>query len=207
MEIEIKKSQASEVHIAAPLIYSSGPDAFEYVFKNKQVSAVYFLKHAFIREGGEFSYDNHYSLYADGKMVGIGSAFTAQQGSTFSKVDALNIIRFYNWKSLGVLRNGLKVERIIKLPKQEEIVIGHLGVEPTLRSHGLGKALIAGLMERVKKASSSRFVLDVSEENPRAKALYERLGFVVTKKNDSNLNNKFSYVPNHFRMELITPIG
>jgi len=59
------------------------------------------------------------------------------------------------------------------------------------------------LIERADQSSDSRFILDVSEENPRAKALYERLGFVVTKKYDSTLKNKFSYVPNHFRMELI----
>jgi len=203
MEIKIKKSNPKEVDIAAPLIYSSGPDAFEYVFKNKEVSAVDFLKHAFVRKGGEFSFDNHYSLYADDQMVGIGSVFNAKHAGTFTKADALNILRFYKWKSLAVVRHGLQVEGLIKLPKQQEIVLAHLGVLPKLRSKGLGKKLIVGLMERAEKVSTSRFILDVSEENPRAKALYERLGFIVTKKNDSTLKNKFSYVPNHFRMELI----
>ena len=138
----MKKSNPSEVEIAAALIFSSGPDAFEYVFKNNQVSAVDFLEHAFVREGGEFSFDNHYSLYADGKMVGIGSVFNAQQASTFTKSDVLNILRFYTWKSPVVMKNGLKVEGIIKLPEKKEIAIAHLGVLPELRSKGLGKKLI-----------------------------------------------------------------
>ena len=203
MTIELKKSNPKEVAIAAQLIYSSGPDAFEYVFKNKQVTAVDFLKHAFVREGGEFSFDNHHSLYVGGKMVGIGSVFNAKQAGTFTKADAFNILRFYKWKSPAVLRHGFQVEAMIKLPKKQEIVLAHLGVLPELRSKGYGKQLIAKLMERAEKVSTSRFVLDVSEENPRAKALYERLGFAVTKKYDSTLKNKFSYVPNHFRMELI----
>ena len=203
MIIELKESNPSEVDIAVPLIYSSGPDAFEYVFKNKQVSAVDFLKHAFVREGGEFSFDNHYSLYADGRMVGIGSVFNAKTANGFGKADGLNILRFYKWKSPKVIKDGLAVERIIKIPVKNETAIAHLGILPELRGKGLGKQLIAGLMVRAEKDSYSRFILDVSEENPRAKVLYERLGFEVTKKHDSTLKNKFSYVPNHFRMELI----
>ena len=60
--IELKPSKKEEVEVAVPLIYSSGPPTFEYVFKNKQVVAPDFLKYAFVREGGEFSYQNHYSL-------------------------------------------------------------------------------------------------------------------------------------------------
>ena len=30
----------------------------------------------------------------------------------------------------------------------------------------------------------------------------ENLGFVIVKKYESKLKNKYSYVPNHFRMEL-----
>jgi len=120
MTVEIKRSNAEEVEIAVPLIYSSGPDAFEYVFKNKTVSAVDFLKHSFVREGGEFSFDNHYSLFADGKMVGIGSVFNKQQASTFTTADALNILRFYKWKSPVVIKNGLRVEGIIKLPEKKK---------------------------------------------------------------------------------------
>ena len=201
--IELKKSQASEVAIAVPLIYSSGPDAFEFVFKNSQVSAKDFLSFAFVQAGGEFSFDNHYSLYVDGKMVGIGSVFNAKRADTFTKFDALKILRFYQFRSLPILKNGLQVEKIIKLPKQQEIVLGHLGILPKLRGQDLGTQLIAQLMQKAAKTANSRFVLDVSEENPRAKALYERLGFTTTRKINSSLKNKYSYVPNHFRMELM----
>ena len=57
-------------------------------------------------------------------------------------------------------------------------------------------------MDKALKTAKSQFVLDVSEENPRAKSLYERLGFDVVQRINSNLKNKYSYVPNMFRMEL-----
>lgn len=200
--IELRPSRKEEVDIAVPLIYSSGPPSFEYVFKNKKVTAQDFLRYAFVRDGGEFSYQNHYSLYDAAKMVGIGSVFNAKQASSFTVADALNIFRFYKFSSLGTIKSGLQVEQLILLPKKEEIAIAHLGIEPELRGKGYGTKLIDLLKDKADKNANSQWVLDVSEENPRAKALYERLGFVTTKTNVSTLKNKFSYVATHYRMEL-----
>jgi len=201
MKIELKPSHPSEVETAVPLIYSSGPDAFEYVFKNHKVSAVDFLNYAFVRKGGEFSFDNQYSLYKQGEMVGLGSIFDAKKAASFTTTDALNILRFYGFKSVPIMKHGLRVERIIELPKQNEIVLAHLAILPSLRGQGLGTLLIDALMKKVDHSSTNKYVLDVSEENPRAKTLYERLGFVTTRKMESSLKNQFSYVPTHFRME------
>ncbi len=200
--IELKPSKKEEVEVAVPLIYSSGPPTFEYVFKNKQVVAPDFLKYAFVREGGEFSYQNHYSLYQDGQMVGIGSVFNAKEASAFTIVDALNIFRFYGLKSFPTIKFGLKVEKMIKLPKGNEIAIAHLGIAREFRGQGLGTKMMDLLKERANKTADSYWVLDVSEENLKAKALYDRLGFKTTQKHISRLKNQFSYVANHFRMEL-----
>lgn len=200
--IELRPSQKAEVDVAIPLIYSSGPPSFEYVFQNKKVTAQDFLRYAFVREGGEFSYQNHHSLYRDGQMVGIGSAFNAKEASAFTVADALNIFRFYGFKSFAAIKSGLKVEQLIKLPEKDEIAIAHLGILPELRGQGLGTKMIELLQEKANKTTNSYWVLDVSEENPKAKALYERLGFKITHKNISKLKNQYSYVANHFRMEL-----
>ncbi len=200
--IELRPAKKEEVEIAVPLIYSSGPPSFEYVFKNKKMDAQGFLRYAFVREGGEFSFQNHHSLYKDGKMVGIGTAFNAKEASGFTTADGLNIFRFYGWKSFGVIKSGLQTERLIKLPEKDEIAIAHLGIATEFRGQGLGTKMIELLKETANKTANSYWVLDVSEENPKAKALYERLGFKTTQKNNSTLKNQFSYVPNHFRMEL-----
>lgn len=201
-KIELRKAVKEEAKQAVPLIYSSGPDAFDYVFKNQTKSATGFLSHAFVKKGGEFSYQNHYSLYYENQMVGIGSVFNAKEAGGFTSSDAMNIFQFYRLQSFGTVRRGLQVEGIIKLPVKNEITIAHLGISAALRGKGFGTILIDLLKEKANKTADSRFILDVSEENPRAKLLYERLGFVVTKKNNSTLKNKLAYVPNHFRMEL-----
>ena len=128
-KIEFRKSNKSEVDQAVPLIYSSGPDAFEYVFKNTRVVATDFLKYAFVREGGEFSFRNHYSLYLNDQMIGIGSVFNAKEAGRFTLHDAFKILRFYKFHSFPTLKNGIKIERIIRLPHKNEIVLAHLAIE------------------------------------------------------------------------------
>jgi len=202
-KVEFRKCIPKDMDKAVPLIYASGPTAFSYVFKNKKNSATDFLKYAFQRQGGEFSYDNHYALILNGELVGVGSVFNGKRAKQFTKKDFLNIVNFYQINSLPVLIKGLKTEQIIKLPKKNEICIAHLGIAENYRELGLGRKLIAFLMQASNPKSINRFVLDVSKENPKAQSLYERLGFKVMKKNYSKLKNSFGHVANHFRMRYI----
>jgi len=192
----------SDVDEVVPLIYSSGPDAFSFVFTSNKTSAIEFLNYAFQQEGGEFSYDNHYALLVHGKIVGAGSVFDSKRAKGFAIRDGFNILKYYGIKSLPVLINGLNTEKVIKVPLGNEICIGHLGITSDFRGKGLGSKLVEFLMKESKAQPTDVFVLDVSEENPRAKALYDRMGFEVRKHEISTLKNSHGHVPNHFRMEL-----
>ena len=198
--LKLIPSKPEDVDKAVKYIYSSGPAAFEYVFQNANVKAKDILRYAFIREGGEFSYDNHYSLFYNDELVGIGSAFDAKKSSQFTTADALKILKYYRLNSIPIMMRGLKIEKIIKFPKSGEVALAHLGIESELRGKGLGTFLIKELMNLYDNEQVT-FVLDVSEENPKAQSLYEKLGFRITSKNESNLKNKYSYVANHYRME------
>ena len=54
-----------------------------------------------------------------------------------------------------------------------------LAVLPGLQSCGLGTLLIGALEDRVRERGLARVDLGVGEDNPRARALYERLGYVA----------------------------
>ena len=138
MRIVFRKCVPADVQDVVPLIYSSGPAAFSYVFTTKTKSTTGFLAYAFQREGGEFSYENHYALLLNGDVVGVGSSFNSKQAKRFVTADGLNIVKFYGIKSLPVLINGLKTEKVIKAPKDNEISIAHLGIKKELRGQGLG---------------------------------------------------------------------
>jgi ribosomal protein S18 acetylase RimI-like enzyme len=54
-----------------------------------------------------------------------------------------------------------------------------LAVHPALQSCGLGTILIRGAEERIRARGRRWAVLSVEEINPRARALYERLGYIA----------------------------
>ncbi|WP_316529502.1 GNAT family N-acetyltransferase [Kitasatospora brasiliensis] len=55
--------------------------------------------------------------------------------------------------------------------------IWQLGVHPALRSCGIGTLLIRSAERRITARGLARAELGVEEDNPRARALYERLGY------------------------------
>lgn len=57
--------------------------------------------------------------------------------------------------------------------------IGSLTVREDMQSLGIGSALITAAEQRIRERGLSRAELDVEEDNPRARSLYERLGYVA----------------------------
>ncbi|MET9495565.1 GNAT family N-acetyltransferase [Streptomyces sp. NPDC006552] len=54
-----------------------------------------------------------------------------------------------------------------------------LAVHPALQSCGIGTFLVEAAERRIRKRGLRRAELGVEENNPRARALYERLGYVA----------------------------
>ncbi|MCP4974839.1 MAG: GNAT family N-acetyltransferase [Maribacter sp.] len=198
--VDIRRSFPEDAEMAVPFIYSSGPTAFDYVFKTKRFSAQDFLRFAFVRKGGEFSYQNHYSVLVNNQLVGAGAVFTGDEILGFTMSNAKRIIQFYGINSTSIIPRGLKIESLIRPPRKPEVAIGHLGIRESFRGQGLGTMLMEKLMESPKINGHTSFILDVSVDNPNAQKLYERMGFTITKKCLSTLNNKYAQVVDHNRM-------
>ncbi|MCP5016368.1 MAG: GNAT family N-acetyltransferase [Ketobacter sp.] len=78
----------------------------------------------------------------------------------------------------------------------------HLGVSPEHQSKGIGQQLIAHLLEQVRVQNLQTAALDVAVTNPRAYALYERIGFNEKVTHSSKLTSPFGHVVDHIYMEL-----
>ncbi|NUM49443.1 MAG: GNAT family N-acetyltransferase, partial [Anaerolineales bacterium] len=85
MNLHFRVATPADTEAAIPLIYSSGPAAFDYVFKHPaRGTALDFLRHAFADGAGEFGYRNHTIVETGGQIVGIGACFSGREAFGFT---------------------------------------------------------------------------------------------------------------------------
>lgn len=197
MTLHFRTATPEDVHAAVPLIYRSGPAAFDFIFSPKPKQALDFLRYTFADGNGEFGYKYHVVGEVDGKVVAVGTAFDGESTLNYFLAMGRQIVSFYGLAAFSVIPRGLQVEGIIQPPKGRLHYIAHLGVDPSMQGKGIGSKLVEHLMEQGRNAGKTQTALDVSVLNPRAQALYERLGFKQTGHRES----KLSGVPSHNRLE------
>jgi ribosomal protein S18 acetylase RimI-like enzyme len=203
LQVQFRPAAPEDAEAAVPLIYSSGPSAFDYVFATRDGGdAQAFLRHCFVDGAGEFGWRNHWVGVLDGRVVAVGAGYGADTKWPFTLAAARQIMGHYGLgRGLGVIARGLRVESVIRPPDGDMHYLAHLAVLPELRGRGIGRALIDQLVGMARDAGRSRATLDVATSNPRAEALYRRAGFHVVGERRSQLGNERGRVPDHRRME------
>lgn len=197
MNINFRPATPNDAAAAVPLIYSSGPAAFDFIFSPKPKQALEFLQYTFTDGNGEFGYKYHVVGEVDGNVVAVGTAFDGNAALKYFLAMGRQIASFYGLAAFSVIPRGLQVESIIQPPKGCLHYIAHLGVDASMQGKGIGSKLVEYLMEQGRKDGKTQTALDVSVLNPRAQALYERLGFKQTGYRESTLAG----VPSHNRLE------
>jgi ribosomal protein S18 acetylase RimI-like enzyme len=192
----------ADVDDAVPLIYSSGPAAFDYVFDiGGARDAQAFLRFAYLHGGGEFGWRAHRIAEMGGQVAAVGAAFDGRTVMRFTIAGALQIWGFYGpIRAWGVMLRGLRVEAIIRPPPAQEFYLCHLGVREEMRGHGIGARFMRHLLAGLDAKRHRCATLDVAVTNPRAQLLYERLGFEVEALRASKLQNRRGRVADHYRM-------
>lgn len=201
--LQFRQATPDDVWQAVPLIHSSGPAAFDYVFAvPDHGDAQSFLRQAFVDGAGEFGSRNHVVGELDGTVVAVGAGFGGDTKWPFTLAAARQILGHYGWRhAVGVITRGLRVEAVIPPPTGAMHYLAHLAVAPAWRGQGIGKALIGHLLAQASALGRQQVVLDVAASNPAAERLYARLGFEVTGERSSRLANARGRVPDHRRMQ------
>ena len=204
MPVSFRPCQPEDVDAVIPLMYSSGPEAYRYVFSvSNEFQALEFLRAAFIKGDGEFGHRDHIVAVDDGEVVALVGIRSAEDNSDYTMAVFKTVFQFYGlFNGLRVLLRGLRFEKIVKPPRNGTLCLHNLGVKEQLRGKGYGQQLIAYFLEQAKKQHVTVVGLDVAESNPKAKALYLRLGFEVKRVNPGNLVNKFGRGVSHEYMEI-----
>lgn len=178
--LTIRAAQAKDADEVVELIYSSAPELFPYMFDTPQHSVKEFIRYEFAQGGGFMGHRIHTVATKEDEVVGIGAFYGGAWYNKLSLQTSLNVIRFYGLLAgIKVLLRANHSGSLIAKPKKSQLYIGDLGVAENSRGLGVGSSLIEHHAKSSKSLGIAELVLDVALINPRAEALYKRLGFEV----------------------------
>ena len=115
-----------------------------------------------------------FALSADGKEVLGLTGFKTNDGS-FTQGSYSDMVAHYG--VLGALWRGTILSVLERKVQPGELQMDGIAVSEKARGLGIGTALLNETFSEAKKRNLNAVSLDVIATNPRAKALYERMGF------------------------------
>ena len=116
----------------------------------------------------------------DGRLLGIAGFKTAEGAFIGGELSDLQAV--YGW--FGGLSRGLLLSSLERDLAPGVLLMDGIVVAEAARGQGLGARLLAAIKEEARARGCALVRLDVIDSNPRARALYEREGFVAGRTTD-----------------------
>ena len=202
--IEIRQARKNDTGNIAELMYSSGPEIYDFVYKTTNKTALEFIQYEFNTGRGFCGFNNVTVAVKDGSVVATGCFYDGKAYKKLLVGTLFNMVVFYGlrrvWK---VLERSGYAGSVMEEPKKDELYLSNFGVNPKLRGAGVGSLMLKNKIEHAKNTGYAIFSLDVAETNPRAEALYSRLGMSVVKHKTFKGVRTGIDVPNARKMELL----
>lgn len=184
-DITIRPANADDANAAVPLIYSSGPEVWDFLFGDgRPESSLPYLQKAWVSGLGVAGYRAHWVAEQDGAVLGAVSVYNAKVHKALGNQTALQAIRYFGWRVLPRLRHMLRLGKIfMRAPGAHVDYVANFGVAPAARGQGIGGIMLAYFLRRAGERGQQFYELDVATSNPRGQALYERFGMAVVSTN------------------------
>jgi len=167
MHLEIIPAQKQHALASAELILHAMEDLiYFYIGKENKAKAVAFLQQQFLLEESLYSYSHTLVAISEKKIVGVLIAYDSKKHQELQQ-------KLYQYlKENYAFSNHLTPET-----EAREFYLDALGVDPAFRGQKIGSKLIHSAEKLALEKKHSHIGLLVDLENPKAKRLYERIGF------------------------------
>jgi len=179
MSVAIRQGLASDVYQAAPLILSAAEDLLVSVFGDKEKDvALAFINHAWKAKYGQYGCENHWVAEVENKVVGVITAWHSKLGAVFDRASLDSITSFFTLdEAMAVLMRNQAVSVGLTPPAVNELMLGHVAVDETVRRGGIGSAMVEYMREYAIQLNKRTMVLDVQLSNIAAIRFYQNVGF------------------------------
>lgn len=182
-DFQIRPARADDVDAALPLIYSSGPLVWDFLFGDGSTkSAMPYLRKAWLSGKGVAGYQWHWVAESDQQVVASISVYSGLEYSKLSNQTAWQVLRYFGLGSVARIGKMLQFgKHLMPAPAKNIDYVANFGVAPVLRGQGLGLVMLEHFRARAVARGKQHYELDVATNNPRAQVLYERFGMAIHK--------------------------
>jgi len=202
--MNIRPATAADVHSIAELIYSAGPAHYDYMHATARSNSLDYIRHEFASGRGFVGYRNVTVAEKDGQVIATGCFYNGRVFYRLMLGTVLNMFSHYGpLRVWPVLLRGHQVDRVMSQPGWRDLYLSSFGVSPKQRSTGVGSSMIRLKVAQARASGHRAFTLDVADDNPRAEALYARLGMQVTQRRQFSGHRRDITVPNSKKMALV----
>lgn len=169
-----RPAKSDDVDRIVPLLYAAAPKLYDFVYGP---SALEYLHYEFVQGWGRVGWRRCWVAEQDRDVVASIVRLDWLSYHTSEAWSALDILRYFGLtEGLGILCRGLSMRRLIPPVRFRSFFPQNLGVDPTMRSRGIGEGLLRHMVD-IARAEGYRWLsFDVMADN-RAWNLYQRMGF------------------------------
>jgi ribosomal protein S18 acetylase RimI-like enzyme len=179
--ITLRKAEEIDVNFAADLIYLSGVELCDYLYKTESHSPIEFIRYGFASGSGFYNFRRHWVATIDTELVGIIAFWSDQVYDQLVEEDDTLVRDFFGKKDASeIFGRYSHIDSLIPFFGAHAVYIADFAVAPAHQRSGIGAHLLSHVIDQVKSQGIPRAVLDVSAENPPAIGLYKKHGFVST---------------------------
>lgn len=162
--------EPSERELVARLFWQAFSGKLGFVLGD-ETRAVAFVAKVLLPEFALVARDAH------GVLLGVAGFKTARGGLVGGSLGDLAAV--YGW--LGALWRGPLLSLFERELQEGVFQLDGIFVADTARGRGVGSTLLNAVDDHARALGAQQVELDVIDTNPRAQALYERVGYGVTK--------------------------
>ncbi len=178
MPFAFRPATAADAPIVAELMLQSGVALLTYAYTTKDKTALAFLDYAFRSGKGFFGYQlTTVGVDGDKIIFSAGAYATKDYGRLIMETVRLTCA-FYGWRGIWpILAKGMKIGKLYTTPPNHGVYVANACTDPLYRGQGIFSRWLDSVKNRPWATPLQYVILDVAMDNPRAKALYLRLGF------------------------------
>lgn len=182
-----RPAHPNDAETAVPLIYSSGPQFYDYVFGTNHIQVHNFLCHMFATGSHMFGYQRYTVATLHEQVVAIGAFYVGTQIPSVDWIMVWQATRSFGLAALpGIAWRGLKLRSYATHADAATEIFANVAVAETWQEQGIGSALLQRQIDLARQKGRKRCRLNVAVSNPGAQRLYERLGFRVVEERRLN---------------------